>query len=119
VGLHNISKHISHLIESSSALVATADQIHKTSRSIAGIVVTPACQQTTAELIYQKELLATVGLRLKNLEKRLQNLVNLAFNLVTQTDSKVLQRDSDSMKTIAAVTLLFLPMSTIAVSQHL
>ncbi len=48
-----------------------------------------------------------------------------SFNLVTQhdshvmkNDSQVLKNDSRSMKAIAAVTVAFLPLATIAVRSH-
>lgn len=41
-------------------------------------------------------------------------MIDQSFNLVTQHDSRVMLRDSSSMKTIAFVTLFFLPASTIA-----
>lgn len=37
-----------------------------------------------------------------------------AFNLITQHDNRIIQRDSTSMKTIAVMTLLFLPTTAIA-----
>jgi Mg2+ and Co2+ transporter CorA len=37
-----------------------------------------------------------------------------AFNLITQHDNRIIQRDSTSMKTIAVLTLVFLPTTAIA-----
>jgi len=42
------------------------------------------------------------------------NVISLSFNLVTQLDSRAIQRDSKSMKTIAFMTMFFLPVSTVA-----
>lgn len=39
-----------------------------------------------------------------------------SFNLVTQADSRIMKADSNSMKTIAAMTLGFLPCTAVAVS---
>jgi Mg2+ and Co2+ transporter CorA len=38
-----------------------------------------------------------------------------AFNLVTQRDSIIIKNDSHSMKTIAVMTLVFLPLTAVAV----
>jgi hypothetical protein len=40
-----------------------------------------------------------------------------SFNLVTQADSRVMKADSGAMKTIAAMTLGFLPCTAVAVSE--
>lgn len=42
------------------------------------------------------------------------NIISLSFNLVTQLDSQAIQKDSKSMKTIAFMTMFFLPVSTVA-----
>jgi hypothetical protein len=41
-----------------------------------------------------------------------------SFNLVTQADSRVMKADSGAMKTIAAMTLGFLPCTAVAVSEE-
>jgi len=43
-------------------------------------------------------------------------LTKKAYNLVTQHDSHIMKRDSKSMKIIAAITVAFLPLATVAVS---
>lgn len=68
----------------------------------------------SADLRYRRGLFRSTRLRLQSLQKRMANIINLSFNLVTQQDSRVVQRDSSVMKTIAIVTLFFLPSSTIA-----
>ena len=42
-----------------------------------------------------------------------------SFNVVTQHDSHIMKKDSKSMKAIATVTVLFLPLATIAVRNRL
>jgi hypothetical protein len=44
------------------------------------------------------------------------NQLRQSFNLVTQQDSRVMWQDNQTMKAIAFITLLFLPMATVAVS---
>ncbi|GME35504.1 hypothetical protein GTA08_BOTSDO06675 [Neofusicoccum parvum] len=48
------------------------------------------------------------------IKDRLQNEINLAFNLVAQRDGQLARIDNITMKTIAAVTLAFLPGTFIA-----
>ncbi|KAH7092510.1 hypothetical protein FB567DRAFT_545656 [Paraphoma chrysanthemicola] len=114
VALHNVTKYIAYLMEAANAMLLVVDDIQIQSRSMPCDMDAGLVQQVVASLAYQKGLFRSENLRLKSLDKRMQNIINLAFNLVTQQDSHVMKRDSDSMKTIAAVTLLFLPMSTVA-----
>ncbi|KAH7066300.1 hypothetical protein BKA63DRAFT_524148 [Paraphoma chrysanthemicola] len=114
VALHNVTKYIAYLMEAANAMLLVVDDIQIQSRSMPCDMDAGLVKQVVASLAYQKGLFRSENLRLKSLDKRMQNIINLAFNLVTQQDSHVMKRDSDSMKTIAAVTLLFLPMSTIA-----
>jgi len=84
-------------------------------------------------LQYRKSLFQSTQLRLNSLDRRMQNIISLvsllpaailalgdadrrsqSFNLVTQQDSRIMQKDSSSMKTIAMMTLLFLPASAIS-----
>jgi Mg2+ and Co2+ transporter CorA len=48
------------------------------------------------------------------MDRRMVNIISLSFNLVTQLDSRAIQKDSKSMKTIAFMTMYFLPVSTVA-----
>jgi len=65
-------------------------------------------------LRYCKNQFQSTQLQLRSLEKRMENIIQLAFNLISQHDNRIIQRDSTSMKTIAVMTLLFLPTTTIA-----
>jgi Mg2+ and Co2+ transporter CorA len=38
----------------------------------------------------------------------------MSFNIVTQGDSKLMQSENQSMKTIAVMTLVFMPLGTVA-----
>jgi Mg2+ and Co2+ transporter CorA len=102
--MHNIAKHIIYVQEATTAALQTLNrmsQCHSRARP-------------SDSLIYTETLFTSTSLRLNSLEKRMQNLINLSFNLVTQQDSRVMQKDSSSMKTIAVMTLIFLPASTVA-----
>lgn len=112
VGMHNVSKHVIYLQEATSAALLTLKRL--TQHHKLTIEVSDLSQATAESLQYSQSLFQTTELRLKSLEKRTTNLINLSFNLVTQQDSKTMQKDSSSMKTIAAMTLIFLPAGTVA-----
>lgn len=42
------------------------------------------------------------------------NVIQLSFHLVTVGDSRIMMSESQSMKTIAVMTLIFMPLSTVA-----
>lgn len=44
----------------------------------------------------------------------MKNIIELSFHLVTQSDSKTMQSENQSMTTIAIMTLVFMPLSTVA-----
>jgi Mg2+ and Co2+ transporter CorA len=107
-GLHNVSKHITHLSEGADAALATLERLVKhVERSMDNPTAEAASQQTLDLVEHCQTLFKSTNLRLLSLERRMANIINLSFHLVTQTDSK-------SMKTIAFLTLIFLPASTVA-----
>jgi Mg2+ and Co2+ transporter CorA len=65
-------------------------------------------------LKYQKTLFQSTQRRLESLDRRVENIIQLSFNIVTQGDSRLMQSESQSMKTIAVMTLIFMPLSTVA-----
>jgi hypothetical protein len=77
VGLHNIAKHIIHLIESATALVCSAKSIHSHSIGMLIPVDAAASQQTSTEIEYQMALLNSVNVRLRSLATRTEAVVNL------------------------------------------
>ena len=44
----------------------------------------------------------------------MQNMANLAFNTVNQRDSRAMRADSQAMKVVAVMTMLFLPVTAVA-----
>ncbi|CAF9924567.1 MAG: hypothetical protein ALECFALPRED_002785 [Alectoria fallacina] len=77
--------------------------------------------ETRQHLNFQSKLFKTLKSRSQALGDRLQNEINLAFNTVAQYDSRVVvrigkaaQKDNATMKTIALLTLIFLPGTFIA-----
>ncbi|RYP55739.1 hypothetical protein DL769_010059 [Monosporascus sp. CRB-8-3] len=131
VALHNVAKHIVHLgealdsclflIDSMIAEIDTKDSSNTAAfaRMESGSTMTTLTSLTTtsqlrSSLLYRRSLFRSTNLRLTSLSKRVDNAINLAFNIVTQQDSMRMIQDSSSMKIIAAITLLFLPTTTVA-----
>ncbi|KAK7751013.1 hypothetical protein SLS62_006998 [Diatrype stigma] len=134
VELHNIAKHITHLAESVESCILLVDGIiaeldsRSSLKGAAGqgrtgsaststtltTTTTTSSSQLRYTLSYRRSLFKSTELRLRSLSKRVDNAINLAFNMVTQQDSMVMLQDSSSMKIIAAITLLFLPTTTVA-----
>jgi len=106
-GLHNVSKHITHLREGADAALHTLKRLLKHISHSTQNSTSVAAQQTLESLEHIETLFQSTKLRLHSLESRMANIINLSFHLVTQQDSK-------SMKTIAFLTLIFLPASTVA-----
>ncbi|KAH0545389.1 hypothetical protein FGG08_000530 [Glutinoglossum americanum] len=109
VGLHIIAKHCIYLIESFNALIRTLGRMRADHKRLFRKAVA-----TQTMLEYRTGLFHSAKLRLVSMDSRTKNIIALAFNLVTQQDSRVMQKDSDSMNTIAVLTMVFLPASTIA-----
>ncbi|KAE9369129.1 hypothetical protein N431DRAFT_510617 [Stipitochalara longipes BDJ] len=107
-GLHNVSKHITHLREGADAALLTLNRlILHVERLSTNSTSKTASVQTRDSLEHCQTVFQSTKLRLLSLESRMANVINLSFHLVTQQDSK-------SMKTIAFLTLVFLPASTVA-----
>ncbi|KAL8937924.1 MAG: hypothetical protein Q9211_003442 [Gyalolechia sp. 1 TL-2023] len=119
VGLHNIAKHIIYLKENSEAALMTISRLETfhgelLKRPPRGQDAIPTMRMTNQMLAQKVVQFEGWKLRMTSLEQRMQNIINLSFNLVTQHDSHILKNDSKSMKAIATVTMLFLPLATIA-----
>ncbi|KAJ5760679.1 hypothetical protein N7520_007835 [Penicillium odoratum] len=116
-GLHNVSKHILFLQESSEAAMLTLKSMMCHHQRILDTVSSSSHQATQAAqgmLAHTETQFQSIGLRLQSLEKRMANIIALSFHLVTQDGNRIMQEDSSSMATIAFVTLVFLPMSTVS-----
>ncbi|RYO94508.1 hypothetical protein DL764_007827 [Monosporascus ibericus] len=131
VALHNVAKHIVHLGEALESCLLLIDSMiaeidakdpsntAASARTGSGSTATTLTSMTTtsqlrSSLLYHRSLFRSTKLRLTSLSKRVDNAINLAFNMVTQQDSMVMIQDSSSMKIIAAITMLFLPTTTVA-----
>jgi Mg2+ and Co2+ transporter CorA len=119
--LHEIAKHGIYMSEAAAAAVLQMEMIiaHlQESLSSSGGAVAAADEQqrkiAISQFYYQKSAFLSTQLRLASLDKRIANVISLSFNLVTQRDSQVLKQDSNAMKAIAVLTLVFLPLTGIA-----
>lgn len=112
-GLHNLAKHCIYLRENCEAALATLNDLRDHHKSVIGH--TPHLQQqlTLDALKYRKTLFQSTQSRLASLDARMANIIALSFHIVTQGDSRLMQSESQSMKTIAVMTLLFMPLSTV------
>jgi Mg2+ and Co2+ transporter CorA len=118
--LHDIARHAIHVTE---ALEMTAQNIEQIARqhetfvnSQTDLQAEPAHQEVSRRLAFFQSYIDSIRQRSISNEKRLQNEIQLAFNIVAQHDagttveiSRAARSDSATMKTLAFVTLTFLP----------
>ncbi|KAM5353868.1 hypothetical protein ACJ41O_000518 [Fusarium nematophilum] len=116
--MHNCAKHIIHIAEAiESCIMVVEATLHNVgNHEHAGRPMTrePVQKQLREALQYRRSLFRSSQLRLSSLQKRIDNAITLSFNLVTQQDSMVMIQDSNSMKVIAAITMIFLPTTGVA-----
>ncbi|KIX95248.1 uncharacterized protein Z520_09165 [Fonsecaea multimorphosa CBS 102226] len=129
--LHELARHTIHTCEVLAVAVDTLITLLDDYRSssgktcecpvASGLLEKPHCPHN--EMKFRLGLLQNFGRRAKSLNERLSNEINLGLNLVVQRDtrktveisemtvdiSSAARSDSASMKTIAVVTLAFLP----------
>jgi hypothetical protein len=113
-GLHNLAKHNIYLRENCDSALATLSGLQNHHKAVSGDQPTPPQEYTKQALRYQKTLFQSTQRRLDSLDRRISNIIQLSFNIVTQGDSRLMQSESQSMKTIAVMTLVFMPLSTVA-----
>ena len=129
--LHNLAKHIIHLIEAAESSLFLVDSILSRVRMLepgpgpalsrtgssgsgATLTINNVHRQLQENIAYRRSLFQSSKLRLGSLQKRVDNSIALSFNLVTQQDSLVMMQDSNSMKIISVITMVFLPTTAVA-----
>ncbi|KAF5568081.1 hypothetical protein FNAPI_300 [Fusarium napiforme] len=116
--MHNCAKHIIHIAEAIDSCImlvdATLHNVGNHQHSEQTTLREPIIKQLRETLEYRRSLFTSSQLRLSSLQKRIDNAITLSFNLVTQQDSMVMIQDSNSMKVIAAITMIFLPTTGVA-----
>lgn len=113
-GLHNLAKHTIYLRENCESAMATLEDLRYCHKMRNGEHPNSSQQLTRQSLQYRKTLFESTQFRLESLNARMANIVELSFHIVTQGDSRLMQSESQSMKTIAVMTLVFMPMGTVA-----
>lgn len=114
--LHVIGKDSIHLIEGFEAsqrlLTSLCEESARRYQSRTG----GSTLTSKTELQFQDSLrlFRSTALSLSSIKDRIANITNLSFNLVAQEDSRIMRADSNAMKTIAVVTLVFLPSTLVA-----
>ncbi|KAF6838480.1 hypothetical protein CMUS01_04608 [Colletotrichum musicola] len=122
--LHETARHATHVSETLELAVKAARQIltqHEVVKDGFGSVQSDAAwkrawNHTYTRLLFFEGMIGSLQERSISNRARLLNEIALAFNMVAQFDSGVsvaigraTQRDSEAMKTVAFLTLLFLP----------
>jgi hypothetical protein len=108
-------RHLIYLLEATEGMIATLDSTKDQHECASKGLTSHAALETQAGFRHWRMMFKSTDLRLKSLEKRTKNIINLTFNLVTQEDSRVMKADSSAMKTIAVMTLVFLPFEAVVV----
>ncbi|THY12279.1 hypothetical protein D6D00_10487, partial [Aureobasidium pullulans] len=123
-GLHEVARHTAHATET----VQVAGDVLERMASQCGILAQRQSEDSASEaeseemyerfemLRFMHSMMTGVAARSISNEKRLSNEINLVFNMMAQKDNdvnidiaKATRIDSAAMKTIAVVTLTFLP----------
>ncbi|KAH7392943.1 hypothetical protein BKA66DRAFT_547318 [Pyrenochaeta sp. MPI-SDFR-AT-0127] len=113
-GLHNLAKHTIYLRENCESALATLDALRDHHKGVIGDRPNPSQELTRQAFRYRKTLFQSTQRRLASLDARMANIIELSFHIVTQGDSRLMQSENQSMKTIAVMTLIFMPLSTVA-----
>ncbi|KAJ5409895.1 uncharacterized protein N7487_004254 [Penicillium crustosum] len=118
--LHDIARHAIHVNETLDVALQNLEHILTQHESYTNSIpdnASPASEDIHLRLRSWQSFIANLRSRSISNEKRLQNEIQLAFNTVAQHDASVTleigratQLDSATMKTIAFVTLTFLPL---------
>ncbi|KAJ5128616.1 hypothetical protein N7526_006782 [Penicillium atrosanguineum] len=118
--LHDIARHAIHVTEALEVTVQNIEHIGRQHEVFVGSRTDSragaAHQEVSRRLAFFKSYIDSARQRSISNEKRLQNEIQLAFNVVAQHDagttveiSRAARSDSATMKTLAFVTLTFLP----------
>ncbi|KAF2236636.1 hypothetical protein EV356DRAFT_574915 [Viridothelium virens] len=116
VAMSNVAKHIDHL--GCGAILETVDAICR--HHIKYFIRNPShCTNRVFHLTedafeHKAMLFKSLNFQVQSMEKKMRDMANLAFNLVTQQSNTAVIDDSRSMRTIATVTLIFLPFAAVA-----
>ncbi|KAF2728201.1 hypothetical protein EJ04DRAFT_449835, partial [Polyplosphaeria fusca] len=121
ISLHEAARHAIHSFETLTVSIGTLEAIeqqmlHLSRRNEQDGETAEASCQIRLYLESQIRMLRNLGHRSQSNKERLQNEISLAYNMIAQRDSQAMARlgeaakvDSGAMRTIAVVTMAFLP----------
>ncbi|ODM19100.1 hypothetical protein SI65_05717 [Aspergillus cristatus] len=122
--LHDIARHVSHANEILHVAEHTLDRLvqaqiswkteyydDNTGSAKRNRMV---CLQNKQDLLFLAKEIHSLKTRSASLSERLQNEINLAFNIVSQNLGTNAQGDNAMMKTVAIVSLLYVPGSFVS-----
>ncbi|KAK0667896.1 hypothetical protein QBC41DRAFT_394812 [Cercophora samala] len=112
--LHLLADYIIMLREGCHGLLTTVDAIVDHYQKYSTVEDAVLRDKTYEAFKYRRRLVASTSERAATFEKRINNLTTLFFNHISQQDNAMLMKDSSSVKAIAVVTLVFLPVTTVA-----
>ncbi|KAF2628863.1 hypothetical protein BU25DRAFT_409878 [Macroventuria anomochaeta] len=120
--MHEAARHAIHSFETLSVTVESVEAMQKQILYLASKSKPASGAESEASLRlckhmeFQAMMLRNLLLRSQSNKERLQNEIALAYNMIAQRDSQVMTRlgeaarlDSGAMRTIAVVTMAFLP----------
>ncbi|CAN9241564.1 unnamed protein product [Alternaria alternata] len=120
--MHEAARHAIHSFETLSVTVDTMEAMQRHVVYLAGKSKQKsrnepdAVSKVRTHIAFQAGMLRNMLLRSQSNKERLQNEIALAYNMIAQRDSQVMtglgeaaRRDSGAMRTIAVVTMAFLP----------
>ncbi|KAI8627880.1 hypothetical protein F5Y19DRAFT_486500 [Xylariaceae sp. FL1651] len=116
-GLHDIARHAIHVSETLDVAIQTMKRmLARHEHLMDSTIRNDVSQEIHSQLQFFESFISSLRCRSASNEKRMLNEIQLAFNTVAQHDANTsvkiglaTQEDSDTMKSIAFVTLTFLP----------
>lgn len=118
--LHDLSRHVLHVAETAAVTKDTFQRIMAQHSTFMDAVTTGSdiqCGVTRAihdRLLFYEQSASSMHYRAASVKERLGNEIQLAFNSVTQRDAAETIAMGGVMRTIALVTLIFLPATFIS-----
>ncbi|PHH72072.1 hypothetical protein CDD80_4798 [Ophiocordyceps camponoti-rufipedis] len=110
VTMHNISRHAIHLNEVCTATIETLEKLHEQQKLTHGAIASldrTYMQQSQESLRFYLQMLKGLKLRSSSNQERINAEITLAYHIIASQDSAV-------TKTIAVLTMTFLPASFVA-----
>jgi Mg2+ and Co2+ transporter CorA len=102
------------LLEGASGLLATINGIIEHHDIELLHNPTFVAKKTRDALRYRRRFIQSIVERGTTFDKRIDNMISLFFSHVSLQDSGILMKDSSSLRSIALLTLVFLPVTTVA-----